>query len=75
MSNRLKNPTDPEVLKEILSEISDTTREQWIERLSKYPDWDPAWANGDTPAHGEAPPNGAGNLYPDPTKTPAAPRS
>jgi hypothetical protein len=48
MSKKLKSPTDPEVLEEILAEIRATTRDEWIERLSRYPDWDPAWANNNS---------------------------
>jgi hypothetical protein len=65
MGKRLKHPTDPEVLEEIIREIRATTREEWIERLSKYPDWDPAWANGDAPPDAAVSPNGAGKAHTD----------
>jgi hypothetical protein len=62
MKKRLRNPTDPEVLEEILSSIRATTREEWIERLSRYPDWDPAWADGGNPDDHPATSNGTAKV-------------
>ena len=59
MSRRKLHPCDPEVVEEVIQAIRATTREEWIEELSKYPDWDPAWANGDGSGDHSTSPNGA----------------
>jgi hypothetical protein len=40
---RLRRPDDPTVLAEVLEDIRNTTREEWLEILRKYPDFDEAW--------------------------------
>jgi hypothetical protein len=45
MNRRKLHPCHPKVVKEVIQAIRATTREEWIEELSKYPDWDPSWLN------------------------------
>ncbi len=62
MARKLKSPTDPEMLEAILRDIRETTREEWIEELSKFPDWDPAWA-GNGSEESPSALNGSGNAH------------
>lgn len=40
---RQLQPDDPAVLEAVLKRISEMTREEWLERLRKRPDFDEAW--------------------------------
>jgi hypothetical protein len=58
---RLREPDDPTVLAEVLEDIRNTTREEWLEILRKYPDFDEAWVlpvDEDVPAPNGHTPDG-----------------
>ena len=43
MTKVLLEPTDPRVFAMVLERIAKMTREEWIEQLQLYPDFDPKW--------------------------------
>ena len=43
MPRKPLNPDDPRALAAVLERIKTLSREEWIEHLQAYPDFDPAW--------------------------------
>lgn len=70
-----RHATDPDVVDAVIQDMRATTREQWIEELSKYPDWDPAWTNGKREEHSLTSRNGTGKAHSEDPGSPANARS